>query len=375
MEPLKILQVMRAPVGGLFRHVADLTHALSARGHAVGLVVDSGSGDARTREKLAQLAPAASLGIHAFPIPRLLGPADITTPVRIRRLAGTLGVSILHGHGAKGGFGARLASIGNPATVALYTPHGGALHFDKSKPAGAAFMAIERLLLKATDALIFESAFAREEFARKVAAPNCRNAVIHNGLLPAEFEPVSRIAEPADFVFIGELRLLKGIDLLIDALAPLRRQDGTPATLVIAGDGPDAALLREKAAPLGERIRFVGVQPARSMFAQGRCVVVPSRAESLPYIVLEAAAAAKPLIATRVGGIPEIFGPGSNALIPADDNAALQQAMAAYLANPATLETAATDRQSHVRERFSVEVMANAIESLYRALLAGPSKT
>ena len=68
--------------------------------------------------------------------------------------------------------------------------------------------------------------------------------------------------------------------------------------------------------------------PARDAFALGRLLVAPSRAESLPYIVLEAAAAAVPMITTNVGGIPEIFGPQAAGLVAPGDAAALARAIA-----------------------------------------------
>ena len=79
----------------------------------------------------------------------------------------------------------------------------------------------------------------------------------------------------------------------------------------IVGDGPDRQRFETQAADLGlgGAVSFTGAMPARTAFARGRLLVVPSRAESLPYVVLEAAAAGMPMIATRVGGIPEIFGP------------------------------------------------------------------
>ncbi|WP_196259009.1 glycosyltransferase family 4 protein [Pelagibacterium limicola] len=363
---MRILQIMRAPVGGLFRHVADLTEALAGMGHEVGVVVDSLAGDAQTEARLAALSAFATFGIHRMPMPRVLGVQDVITPLRIRKLARDLGVTILHGHGAKGGFGARLARVGNSRVSALYTPHGGVLHFDTRSASGAVFMAIERSLLGATDAIIFESAYGQRVFAEKIAAPRCRNAVIHNGLRKAEFEMVTPAADAADFVFVGELRLLKGIDLLVAALAQLDR----PATLVMAGAGPDEDHLRALIAQhgLADRVSLAGVQPARSMFAAGKCVVVPSRAESLPYIVLEAAAAGRPLIATDVGGIAEIFGPTSPALIAPDATDALRYAMQSWLDSPAKMETDAGLRRAHIAEHFSVERMATDIATLYAAL-------
>ncbi|RDE08961.1 glycosyltransferase family 4 protein [Pelagibacterium lacus] len=361
---------MRAPVGGLFRHVADLTVELARRGHAIGIVADSGSGDAATQDRLDSLATHASLGIHRLPIPRLLGMSDATTPLKIRRLARELDVSILHGHGAKGGFCARMARLGKSDPKALYTPHGGALHFDPRSLQGRLFMQIERLLLPASDAVVFESAYAKDVFADKVAVPRCPAPVIHNGLAPAEFEPVIPTDDAADFVYVGELRMLKGIDLLVEALAPLAAADGRPATLVMAGDGPDRNGLtaRIEALGLSGRVTLAGVQPARQMFARGRCVVVPSRAESLPYIVLEAAAAGRPVIATRVGGIPEIFGPTADDLIASDEVEALRTAMADWLSDPSRHEAAAVRRLAFIRDRFSLRTMADQVESLYRQL-------
>src|SRR5690606_13470726 len=96
-QSLRILQVMRAPVGGLFRHVADLTRGLRARGHSVGLVVDSLASDAQTEKRLLALAEFADLGVHAMPMPRVLGRGDLFTPIKVRRLARKLSIDILHG--------------------------------------------------------------------------------------------------------------------------------------------------------------------------------------------------------------------------------------------------------------------------------------
>lgn len=370
-RPLRILQVLRAPVGGLFRHVSDLTQELAARGHQIGIVVDSLSADALTGERLARLKPAAALGIHSLPMPRVLGLSDFATPFAIRKLARELRIDVLHGHGAKGGLQARLGRLGQRGRAALYTPHGGVLHFPPRAPSGLIFQNFERLLLPLTDALIFESGFARDAFHRLIGRPRCPEPVIHNGLGPDEFEPVETAPDAADFVFIGEFRMLKGIGVLLEALAGVRA-DGRPATLVMAGDGPDAETFRNSidSLGLGERVRLVGVQPARPTLRQGRCAVVPSLAESLPYVVLEAAAAGRPVIATRVGGIPEIFGPTAESLLPPGDAMALGAAMQAFLDRPEAAAAEAAERLRFIRERFSLAHMTSEIERLYREALA-----
>ena len=97
---------------------------------------------------------------------------------------------------------------------------------------------------------------------------------------------------------------------------------------------------------------------------------MPSLAESLPYVVLEAAAARLPVIATRVGGIPEIFGPTSDSLVTANDAGALRAAMQAALNNVAATEAEMDTRLAHIESRFSLATMAGGIEALYRAVLA-----
>ena len=371
---LRILQVMRAPVGGLFRHVADLTCELAARGHSVGLVVDSLANDAQTEGKLTELAPHAGLGIHRFAMPRVLGGGDLRTPFAVRRLARSLDIDVLHGHGAKGGFYARLARLGGSKAVALYTPHGGVLHFSKSSMSGRIFHGLERALMAQTGAIIFESAYARATYSALIGDPTCPTEVIHNGLAPDEFVPVEQNVDAADFVFVGELRDLKGIHVLVDALAGVTRPDGMPATLVMAGDGGSRAELEAQIATLalGDRVTLLGAQGARPTFAKGRIAVVPSLAESLPYVVLEAAAARLPVISTRVGGIPEIFGPTADALVPANDADALRKAMQAALDDPAATIAEMERRLAHIESHFALTTMTGAIEALYQSALARP---
>lgn len=362
---------MRAPVGGLFRHVADLTLALAAKGHEVGLVVDSLANDAQTERRLEALEPHLSLGIHRFAMPRLLGSGDLKTPFAVRRLSRKLKIDILHGHGAKGGFYARLARLAGGGAQALYTPHGGVLHFSTSSRAGRIFHQLERALMGQTAAIIFESAYARSKYAELIGEPTCPSLVIHNGLAPDEFVPVTLAGDAADFVFVGELRALKGIHVLIDALAGVTRTNGQPANLVMAGDGPDRAALvaQIERLGLGNRVVLAGAQPARAMFARGHCAIVPSLAESLPYVVLEAAAAQLPVIATRVGGLPEIFGPTSDSLIPAGDANALRMAMQGVIDRPLQAQTEMMRRLNHIATGFTVARMSGDIEAQYQAVL------
>jgi glycosyltransferase involved in cell wall biosynthesis len=115
--------------------------------------------------------------------------------------------------------------------------------------------------------------------------------------------------------------------------------------------------------------------PAREALTLGRVMVVPSRAESLPYVVLEAAAGGKPLITTKVGGIPEIYGPLSDALVAPQDAGALAQAIAAALDNPAGAADTARQLRDRVAAGFSVETMVDGVLAGYRDALDRLQKT
>jgi glycosyltransferase involved in cell wall biosynthesis len=370
-DALHILHVLRAPVGGLFRHVCDLARGQSARGHKVGVVADAASGGERADAALAELAPALALGLTRVSMTRDIGGGDLAAVRHVGQRAVELGVNVLHGHGAKGGAYARLARA--RGAVRVYTPHGGSLHYRWNTPAGLFYLTAENVLKSRTDLFLFESYYGRDTFAAKVGkpGPNALVRVVHNGVADAEFLPVTLAPDATDLVFVGELRKLKGIDVLIDAIARLSR-DGRNVTATIVGDGADRDAFEAavEAHQLGAAIHFAGAKPARAAFALGRTLVVPSRAESLPYIVLEAGAAGLPIITTNVGGIPEIFGPDADDLIPPGDAAALANAIAGALQDRDARHSASLRLKSRLRASFSVDAMTDAVIDGYREALA-----
>jgi glycosyltransferase involved in cell wall biosynthesis len=362
-DPLKILHVLRAPVGGLFRHVVDLARGQIARGHRVGIVADATTGGARAEAVLAELAGQLALGLSRTPMSRHIGTSDVTAALHVARRVGETGADVVHGHGAKGGAYARLARRGG---IRAYTPHGGSLHYGRGSPVGLLYLTLERVLMARTELFLFESAFGRDAFAAKIAAPGGLVRVVHNGVTAEEFVVVTPRADATDLVFVGELRALKGVDVLLDALSLL--PPGITATVV--GDGPDAATFRAQAERLGSAVRFLQPMPAREAFALGRCLAVPSRAESLPYIVLEAAAAGLPMIASGVGGIPEIFGPQAARLVPPADPAALARAITAVMQDRSRALDDALTLRTRVQAHFSAETMTDQVLEAYRQALA-----
>jgi glycosyltransferase involved in cell wall biosynthesis len=365
-RPLSILHVFRAPVGGLFRHVVDLVRGQTAAGHRVGIIADAITGGGRAEATLAEIAPLMALGITRVSMSRHLGLSDVVAVRRVAQVIRTSGADIVHGHGAKGGAYARL--VGTRALRA-YTPHGGSLHFDPRTPIGFVYLTLERALLGRTDLLLFESTYARDVYHARIGTPAAPVQVIHNGVAAAEFTPVTPAADASDVVLVGELRRLKGVDVLIEALSLLGAQ-GRPVSATIVGSGPEAAEFQALARARGVAATFPGALPAREAFARGRLLVVPSRAESLPYIVLEAAAAGVPMLTTKVGGIPEIFGPYGGQLLPAGDVASLAAAIQAALSNTAAAQASAQALRERVRAHFSAEPMVAGVLASYRAALA-----
>ncbi|MEL7048888.1 MAG: glycosyltransferase family 4 protein, partial [Pseudomonadota bacterium] len=194
--------------------------------------------------------------------------------------------------------------------------------------------------------------------------------VIHNGLLSKDFSGVEVHSEASDFLFVGELRKLKGVDLLLEALAAVnacRKAGQPPIRATIVGDGPDAEEFKQLALQLGveRHVQFTGAMPVRDAMVQGQCLILPSRAESLPYIALEAAAAGRPLIATDVGGLSEIVQGSETGLVKPDNAVALGQAMAQFLANRAGAYRKANLLKEIVADRFSVADMTTAIDDFY----------
>jgi glycosyltransferase involved in cell wall biosynthesis len=194
---------------------------------------------------------------------------------------------------------------------------------------------------------------------------------VFNGVTADEFDPIVKADDATDVAYVGEFRHIKGADLLIEAMARLRA-GGKPVTLTLGGDGEEMDALKAKVQKLGlaEAVRFIGHVKARFGFSKGGLLVVPSRGDSMPYVVIEAAAAGIPMVAARVGGIPEIFGPYTEALFAPSNADAMADAIKTALADPA----AAQDRARSLRERvllhFSQNAMVEGVLAGYRDAFA-----
>ena len=331
-SPLRILHAVRAPVGGIFRHILDLANGQADRGHQVGIIADSLTGGERAAAALAEIAPRLKLGVHRIAIRREPHPTDVAglgaihapdPPAEARRAA----------RPRRQGRRLRPHDAARPTRpIRVYTPHGGSLHYPldtlqgrRSTPARARADEPHRPVP------VRKRVRPRHLSAHRSARPKGLVRCVFNGVTADEFDPVVTADDATDVVYVGEFRHIKGADILIDAVARLRA-DGKPVTLTLAGDGEET-----DGAQSADRDGSGSATPCASSatsrrataFRKGALLVVPSRGDSMPYVVIEAAAAGIPMIAANVGGIPEIFGSHHRRAVRADIAAAMADAIEA----------------------------------------------
>src|ERR1700744_3250187 len=333
---LRIVHAVRAPVGGIFRHILDLANGQIDAGRQVGTTADSLTGGERASAALAEVAPRLKLGVRRLAIHREPHPTDFLVWARFMYLISHLKPDVVHGHGAKAGAFIRMRGR-SKHFIRVYTPHGGSLHYPLNTWRGAFYSRLERALMDNTELFLFESAFARDTYQRTIGIPATGLVrCVFNGVTAEEFDAVTLAPDATDIAYVGEFRHIKGADLLIDAVARLRA-DGRPVTLTLGGDGGELGSLKARIEKHGltAAVNFIGHVKARFGFSKGRLLVVPSRGDSMPYVVIEAAAAGVPMIAANVGGIPEIFGPHHDALFAPNSADAMAGAIEKALDDPA----------------------------------------
>lgn len=244
--------------------------------------------------------------------------------------------------------------------------------------------ALDRRQLRGFPAVILVAkALERDPAVRALDAE--RRHLVHNGVDPvrlagrAEAELAACRTELAAagggplLLAVGRLAAQKGFDLLLDAAARLLPRF-PELRIAVAGAGPEGPRLVARArrldlAPallwLGERRDVAGLMAAADL------VVVPSRAEGLPYVALEAMALGRPLIATAVGGLPELVRDGVDGrLVAARDVAALAEAIGEALDRPETRREWGRRGRERVEGSFHAREMARATANLYRRLAA-----
>ncbi|PCI88733.1 MAG: glycosyl transferase family 1 [Hyphomicrobiales bacterium] len=366
---MKILHILRAPIGGLFRHVRDLAEQQANEGHQVGMITATPTDNDYVKRLFTDIEPIFSLGIDHLTINRLPGFSDYQNIDAVKNIVTTKNIDVIHGHGAKGGAYARLVKrqLGDGSkTKVFYTMHGGTLHYNPSSPVGFLFLKLEKYLQQYTDGFVFESENSHRLFEQKIDRLKKPFQTIHNGLTRDEFYQIKPVADAADFLYIGELRMLKGVDLLINAFAKLCKSY-KGLKLIIIGYGPEEELFKSMVAKAGiyDHVTFLPPTPAEEAFKLARVQVMPSRAEGLPYMTLETIAARMPLIASDVGGIPEIYGEYADLLFHNEDESQLYTYMQNTLDGKSEHIEKVADLQKLVKQNFNVEKMARNITKFY----------
>jgi glycosyltransferase involved in cell wall biosynthesis len=356
---MKIVHIFRAPIGGLFRHVRDLARGQNELGHEVGIICDSTTGGDYAATLLNETKPYCKLGIERRPISRVPGMGDLAGAKAAIEVSRKWQPDILHGHGAKGGVYARLAGY-RLGIRSFYTPHGGSLHHQASWPMQLVYRGAEKSLRRIGTGLCFVCNYERDRFERMIGIKGAPYIVAHNGLWDDEFVPVSPAHDATDFLFVGEMRDYKGVDILLRSLALL-----PGATVTLVGDGPAMDEYKTLALQLGiaDKAFFKGRMPMSEAVKLGHIMVLPSRFESFPYVVLETAAASLPLITSAVGGIAEVV-PHSLLCDPLTvENLAAR--MADLLSHPAQMKKDGDDYAAHIRRTCSAREMTRKIVDFY----------
>lgn len=197
--------------------------------------------------------------------------------------------------------------------------------------------------------------------------------VIHNGVdVLQRHRPAREPQAGVRILSVGRLIERKGLDTLIEAVAALRSE---PVLLDIAGDGPCLAQLQQLARRrgIGDRVTFHGYvrhEQLADLYAQADLFVLPSRAESCSMALLEAMGAGLPIVATRVGGTPELVEHGLNGLLtPADDPAELAAALSQLVRDAPRRAAFAAASTRLAQERFSWRAAALRYEAIFRGAI------
>jgi glycosyltransferase involved in cell wall biosynthesis len=337
---LRIAYVIGTTAGGTGRHVAMLAEGCAGR----GLTVSAFGPDATRRLFPAVAFTPVDIGERPRPA------RDTAAVLRLRRLLAGCAPDVVHAHGVRAGAAAalaltRVAGVAGASATARgrrpalqVTVHNAA---PSGRLSGPVYLALERLIARRADSVLCVSADLADRM-RRAGARDVALAVVPAPAAPppsAEAVAKARAEMGASgrpvVLAAGRLATQKGFDVLLEAAICLQDRDPAPL-LVIAGDGPMAGQLAARSRAAGADVRFLGQRAdIPALLAAADVVVVPSRWEGQPLIVQEALRAGRPLVASRVGGIPDLTGEAAALLIPAGDPVRLASAVASVLDDPA----------------------------------------
>jgi glycosyltransferase involved in cell wall biosynthesis len=307
---------------------------------------------------------------------RLVSPAAFLGLVRaLERLR----PAIVQSHGARSNVYTRLAARYAGVPVVLSTVHNSLFDYDVPGWRRTLYVLAERLTSPLADRIVAVSAAIARDLVERYGIAAARTLVVRNGIDAWAFRPAREpAAVRADLgvaagrrlvVMAGRMTPQKGWDVLLEAAARLAAARSDLAW-VLVGDGPLRPALTRRAAELAVAAHFTGAcADMADVLGCADVVVLASRSEGLPFTLLEAMALGKPVVATRVGGVPEVVEEGrSGRLVPREDPAALATAIADVLEAPDAAAMGARGR-ARVEAEFTLDGMVRALEGVYLAAL------
>jgi glycosyltransferase involved in cell wall biosynthesis len=379
----RILRVItRLNVGGPSTHVTVADRGLQAAGWDTLLAY--GSVDADESE-----IDVAALGVPAVRVAglgRAIRPAaDARAAVGIARLIRRHRPDVIHTHLSKAGLITRAVAMATSRAVRVHTFHGTIFGGYFGTGASAAIVRAERFLGARTDAVVALSQRQRDELLDEHIAPDERIRIVPLGLPIERFAAVrtpearmdarTRLGIPLDafaIVAVGRLVEIKRLDRLIDAVAIVARS-GPGVHLYLVGGGGSRSDLERRAADQGvqDRVTFAGWSAdTPDWYAAADVIALSSEREGTPLALIEAAAAARPVVATDVGGVADVVADGETGfLVPPDDVAALADRLLQLWRDPALRERMGAAAPARAAG-YSADRLVGDLDGLYRELLA-----
>jgi glycosyltransferase involved in cell wall biosynthesis len=384
-RPIRVLRVIaRLNVGGPALHVTYLARGLAERGYETTLVAgDVGRGEA-SMAFVADNAGVAVVPLHG--LSRELSPVrDAIAAWRLAGIIRRVRPDVVHTHTAKAGAVGRAAAVlaGPRRPVVVHTFHGHVLRGYFGRVGTLVFRAIEALLARTTDRLIAVSPEVRDELVALGVAPARKFSVVRLGI---ELEPRVSFSGDASEVrrrhgiaqgkfvvgWFGRMTAVKRTDDLLTTLAGLRER-GVDALLLLVGDGDDRERLEQRAHDLGlaRSCLFLGYQEdVAPWYAVCDAVVLTSVSEGTPVTIIEALAAGRAVVATKVGGVPDVVDEGETGfLVRPGDTHALAERLEILAGDPERRAAMGEAGRERVLRRYAVARLVDDVDALYRELL------
>ncbi|HYU19733.1 MAG TPA: glycosyltransferase family 4 protein [Chloroflexota bacterium] len=378
-EKLRVLRaITRLNIGGPAIHAILLTQGLQNQRFSSVLVTGLEEPHEGTMRDLA--AAHGVLPLVLEELGREVSPAnDLRATLRMYRLIRRLRPHILHTHMAKAGTAGRLAGLLARVPIVVHTFHGHTFHSYFGPTRTALFLQIERLLARFTDRIVAVGEDQRREIAAYGVAPASKIVSIPLGLeieqlLDAERERGQLKAElglngRSKLVgIIARLVPIKAHEVFLEAAARVRRESPESYFLVI-GDGERRAELERLAGQLGlgSSVRFLGWRgDMKRVYADLDVVALSSNNEGSPVALIEAMAAARPVVATRVGGVGEVVQDGrTGLLVPPREPDALARGILELLRAPERAEQLGQAGRQRVYPRYAASRLVADVERLY----------